>query len=158
VLVKKPAMTKRLQSYTAPGITVRFNPNLCYHSAVCLRTLPAVFDVRRRKWIEPEAASVDDVVAAVNKCPSGALTCVREGSTVQADEGEEDRPAVAMIQARPDGPLLIQGSFVIQDESGRTIGSGDRAALCRCGQTVNPPFCDGSHLRSGYRSRTSGTA
>jgi uncharacterized Fe-S cluster protein YjdI len=63
----------RKQSYSAPGITVTFDPNVCIHSGVCLRTLPMVFDVRRRRWIAPEAASPEQVAAAVRKCPSGAL-------------------------------------------------------------------------------------
>ena len=64
---------KRLQTYTAPGITVTFDPNICIHSAVCLNSLPAVFDVSRRKWVRADAASAEDVAASVRKCPSGAL-------------------------------------------------------------------------------------
>ena len=48
---------KRLQTYDAPGITVTFEPNVCRHSAVCLRTLPAVFDVGRRRWVAPRCWS-----------------------------------------------------------------------------------------------------
>jgi uncharacterized Fe-S cluster protein YjdI len=64
---------KKLQSYSASGITVTFDPNICIHSAVCLSRLPAVFDLRRRRWVQPEAASVDDIVATIKRCPSGAL-------------------------------------------------------------------------------------
>jgi uncharacterized Fe-S cluster protein YjdI len=71
---------KRIQTYTAPGITVTFDPNVCIHSGVCLRTLPMVFDVRRRRWIAPEAASPEQVAAAVRKCPSGALQFTFEGA------------------------------------------------------------------------------
>jgi uncharacterized Fe-S cluster protein YjdI len=68
---------KRVQTYVAPGITVTFDPNVCIHSGVCLRTLPAVFDVRRRKWVDAGAASADDVAAAIDRCPSGALRSTR---------------------------------------------------------------------------------
>ena len=64
---------KRVQAYAAPGITVTFDPNVCAHSGVCLRTLPAVFDVSRRRWVRPEAGSVEEVRAAIERCPSGAL-------------------------------------------------------------------------------------
>ena len=70
---------KRVQTYDAPGITVTFDPNVCLHSAVCLRTLPAVFDVQRRRWVAPEAAAVAEVAAAIDACPSGALRYVLEG-------------------------------------------------------------------------------
>jgi len=146
-------MPKKIQHYSAPGITVSFDPNLCYHSAVCLKTLPAVFDVRRRRWVAPEAASVEEVVAAVEKCPSGALTYMREGKAEQVSEEPEDRPNVTVIQASANGPLLVQGSFLLLDESGKPIDAPDRAALCRCGRTANQPFCDGSHLKAGFQSK-----
>lgn len=65
--------TKRNQSYETPEITVTFNPNICVHSGVCVRGLPLVFDVRRKRWIQPEHASAADVAAQVSRCPSGAL-------------------------------------------------------------------------------------
>jgi uncharacterized Fe-S cluster protein YjdI len=64
---------KRLQTYEVPGITVTFDPNVCTHSAVCLNALPGVFDVSRKRWIRPEAASSDEVADAIRRCPSGAL-------------------------------------------------------------------------------------
>ncbi len=66
-------MSKRLQVYEAPGITVTFDPTLCIHSGVCVRGLPAVFDVRRKRWVRPELAAAADVAAQVARCPSGAL-------------------------------------------------------------------------------------
>ena len=65
-------MSKRLQTYEAPGITVTFDPNICQHSGVCLR-MPAVFDVRRKDWVRPYGASAEEVAAQIRRCPSGAL-------------------------------------------------------------------------------------
>lgn len=66
-------MTKRLQVYESPEITVTFDPNVCIHSGVCVRGLPLVFDVHRKRWIRPERAAPDAVAAQVARCPSGAL-------------------------------------------------------------------------------------
>ena len=66
-------MPKRLQVYETPEITVTFDPNVCKHSGVCVRGLPAVFDVGRRDWVRPYAASAEEVAAQVRRCPSGAL-------------------------------------------------------------------------------------
>ena len=66
-------MPKRLQSYEAPGITVTFDPNICRHSGICVRGLPLVFDVTRKRWVRPELASPEEVAAQVKRCPSGAL-------------------------------------------------------------------------------------
>ena len=64
---------RRLQLYETPEIAVTFDPNVCIHSGVCVRGLPAVFDVRRQRWIRPELASAGEVAAQVGPCPSGAL-------------------------------------------------------------------------------------
>jgi uncharacterized Fe-S cluster protein YjdI len=70
-------MPKRLQRYDADTFAVTFDPNVCIHAATCIRGLPAVFDVSRKRWIRPEAASADEVEAQVGRCPSGALQFVR---------------------------------------------------------------------------------
>jgi uncharacterized Fe-S cluster protein YjdI len=66
-------MSKPLQVYETNEITVTFEPDLCIHSGVCVRGLPAVFDVRRKRWVRPELAAAADVAAQVRRCPSGAL-------------------------------------------------------------------------------------
>lgn len=64
-----------LQTYHGDGITVTFDPAVCTHSARCVRGLPAVFDVTRRKWIDVTAGTVEAIAAQVARCPSGALRC-----------------------------------------------------------------------------------
>lgn len=66
-------MPGKLQVYETPEITVTFAPAVCRHTGVCLRGLPEVFDVRRKRWIRPELASAAEVAAQVRRCPSGAL-------------------------------------------------------------------------------------
>jgi uncharacterized Fe-S cluster protein YjdI len=64
---------KRLQVYETPEVTVTFDPNLCQHTGICLRGLPAVFDITQKRWVRPELASAEEVKAQVGRCPSGAL-------------------------------------------------------------------------------------
>ncbi len=77
-------MPKRLQVYEAPGITVSFEPGLCIHSGKCVRGLPAVFDIGRKRWVRPEAASPAEVEAQIARCPSGALKWYPPASPDQA--------------------------------------------------------------------------
>ena len=51
-----------------------------------------------------------------------------------------------------NGPLRIEGEFEICDAGGQTFGLAGRTviSLCRCGQSANKPFCDGSHARTGF--------
>ncbi|MFL6291670.1 MAG: CDGSH iron-sulfur domain-containing protein [Thermoanaerobaculia bacterium] len=41
----------------------------------------------------------------------------------------------------------------IVDPEGRPYGLGGRTvvSLCRCGQSANKPFCDGSHKHHGFQ-------
>lgn len=66
-------MGARLQTYEAQDVTVTFDPSVCIHSGECLRGLPEVFDLQRRRWIRPENAPAERVADQVRRCPSGAL-------------------------------------------------------------------------------------
>ncbi len=81
-------MSRALQVYESPEITVTFEPAVCIHSAICVRGLPAVFDVRRRRWVAIEAATADDIHAQIARCPSGALKSYRAGEFVRPPESE----------------------------------------------------------------------
>jgi CDGSH-type Zn-finger protein len=58
------------------------------------------------------------------------------------------------IVVRNNGPLRIEGEFTIVDQAEKAFGLGGRTAvsLCRCGNSENKPFCDGSHGRTGFQS------
>jgi CDGSH-type Zn-finger protein len=52
------------------------------------------------------------------------------------------------VVVRRNGPLRLEGAEIeIVDESGRSVVS-----LCRCGQSQNKPFCDGTHAKVGFQS------
>lgn len=63
----------RLQTYEGDGFAVTFDPDVCIHAGNCVRGLPAVFDVSRKRWIDVAAASRDEIEAQIGRCPSGAL-------------------------------------------------------------------------------------
>jgi CDGSH-type Zn-finger protein len=60
-----------------------------------------------------------------------------------------------------DGPYLVKGGIKIIDPSGNEFQvKGTTAALCRCGNSGTKPFCDGTHVKVGFKDRVSaaGTA
>ena len=135
---------KRLQTFATDGITVTYDPNVCIHAAECVRRLPSVFDTSVARWIRPDRAAEDDVMATVARCPTGALQATR---TVGVPESP-DVPATAKVTAR--GPVHLRGELSIRDHTGAVIATGKRFALCRCGASHNKPFCDGSHRAAGF--------
>jgi CDGSH-type Zn-finger protein len=72
----------------------------------------------------------------------------------------------AAITVAANGPYLVTGGLAlhrrrdVQSELGEpmtwttvsTMATKDRYALCRCGQSSNKPFCDGTHARFGFQA------
>ena len=60
------------------------------------------------------------------------------------------------IKCNDDGPLIVRGEFELLDGAGKKFGLGGRQqiGLCRCGASENKPFCDGSHKRVAFSSKT----
>lgn len=56
------------------------------------------------------------------------------------------------VKRMKDGPLLLSGHFSIVSAGGRVAWRGARAALCRCGESKNKPFCDGAHKAAAFRA------
>jgi CDGSH-type Zn-finger protein len=58
------------------------------------------------------------------------------------------------ITVRNNGPLRLEGDVTLLDESGKAWGLAGRTvvSLCRCGESANKPFCDGSHNRTAFDS------
>ena len=133
------------KEYATDEIVVEWEPRLCYHSQNCVRALPQVFDDSRRPWVKVDAASADEVEAAVARCPSGALRTRR----VAAPAAKREQPVEVCASA--DGPLLVTGGVRILDAEGAVLYEGEKAALCRCGGSSNKPFCDGTHKTNGFR-------
>jgi CDGSH-type Zn-finger protein len=57
------------------------------------------------------------------------------------------------IKGRENGPYLIEGTAVYTDADGNEQKTqGTMIALCRCGQSSNKPFCDGTHKKVGFKA------
>jgi len=131
--------------YTGDQIDVTYNVRRCIHAQECVKRLPAVFDRESRPWVRADAASPDQIAEVILACPSGALHFERK------DDGiEEAASSEASILLWENGPLQIQGDLSI---SGTEIEMEEtRVTLCRCGESTNKPFCDNSHLKTGFHS------
>lgn len=130
----------RAKRYAGKRVAIHFSLRTCSHAGLCLSKLPGVFDLSRQPWIDPDGASVDEVVAAINRCPSGALSCSISGTPVE----NPARPAKIIIIK--DGPFNVQGNIRLHHGEEASPYNPDHYCLCRCGKTHNSPFCDGSHL------------
>ena len=53
------------------------------------------------------------------------------------------------IYVRPDGPYIVTGVFSLEARGAPRDDAS--VVLCRCGRSLNKPYCDGTHTRIGFR-------
>lgn len=61
-----------------------------------------------------------------------------------------DAPLVVTVRA--NAMLILKGPMQIESEDGQYHTQRNKAALCRCGQSQNKPFCDASHKACGFNA------
>jgi CDGSH-type Zn-finger protein len=141
-----PRNRDRVRDAVGKQITIHDNRGLCAHDGSCVRGLPSVFRNGQIPWIDPEGASPAEIMATIDKCPSGAL-----GYTYRGKRGPQpDRPPA--IRIAKDGPYRLEGGIRIKDDLGSMPQFQEHCTLCRCGKARNKPFCDGSHDESPFES------
>jgi CDGSH-type Zn-finger protein len=125
--------------YAGREVTIHDNRGTCCHSGNCSDHLPAVFKNGQEPWIDPNAASAQEIIDIVRACPSGALSYSRSGVEVR------DVERGPRIYVSKDGPYHVEGGIVLKGEQFNEGASTEHYALCRCGKSRNKPFCDGTH-------------
>jgi CDGSH-type Zn-finger protein/uncharacterized Fe-S cluster protein YjdI len=134
-------MSDKIHNYESETITVQYELKRCIHAEECVQRLQAVFDRKRRRWIDPQNASADAIADTIHQCPTGALTYTRkDGGT------PEGKPTENIIHLTEDSALYVRGEIHMNG------AIYYRVALCRCGESNNKPFCDNSHLRISFET------
>ena len=136
-------MTRKIRTYEAEELVVEYDVKRCIHAEECIRGLPKVFDATNRPWIDATKAAPEDLMRTIELCPTGALHYRR------TDGVEEQPKATNTVRIEADGPLYFTGRLRIALPGGETLDE-TRAALCRCGHSKDKPFCDNSHLETGF--------
>jgi CDGSH-type Zn-finger protein/uncharacterized Fe-S cluster protein YjdI len=124
-------------------VTIRFDGKKCIHSRNCVLDHPEVFVPNvQGDWIYPDAAAADAVMTIGLRCPSGAIRVSRNDGSGTSDTP----PVVNTLRLRENGPYAIEAELVIGGQAQDQV----RATLCRCGESLNKPFCDGAHHAAGF--------
>ena len=127
------------ENYQGKKITIHDNRGICAHAGRCTDGLSSVFRLKEEPWIDPDATSADEIIATIQKCPSGAL------SYSVHDVEHRDRDGEPTIFVAPDGPYVVSGGPDLSDTIRLEGTSQEHFTMCRCGGSKNKPFCDGTH-------------
>lgn len=65
-----------------------------------------------------------------------------------------------VIEAKQNGPYIVKNPPPLTNSKGEILETKPVTVLCRCGQSGNKPFCDGTHAKVGFSSEriTDGSA
>ncbi|MBX9853180.1 MAG: (4Fe-4S)-binding protein [Cytophagaceae bacterium] len=63
-----------MKEYTNKEITIVWDDTKCCHSGNCVKGLSKVFNPRARPWVNIHAAGSEEIMKAIDRCPSKALT------------------------------------------------------------------------------------
>ena len=69
---------------------------------------------------------------------------------VKSAEALALRNGPVLVEPQPNGSLKLTGNLEIVSGTGRTVNKVTSVWLCRCGQSQNKPYCDGSHKATGF--------
>jgi CDGSH-type Zn-finger protein/uncharacterized Fe-S cluster protein YjdI len=137
---------KKSINYPGESIDVQWNGHLCIHIGECGRAKGELFTGGRKPWCQPDLASDEEVEDVVKRCPTGALTY-----QYKDDSKREEASSRNTVHVAYNGPLYFKGDLAIDADTSDAPGLAFRAALCRCGQSKNKPFCDNSHEAAGFK-------
>lgn len=132
---------KKVKRYNGPELKLTDKPELCSGAAFCIRDAGiwnlTVYSERPgfKKIAIEEAAN----------CPSGRLVVWdKQDNPIEPDY--EPSIVVTEHEDGSPGPLWIRGEVEIESVDGRIYEKRNRITLCSCGESLNKPLCDGSHL------------
>ena len=144
---RRPYM-RQAEVFDGPTMTLSDAEELCAFARFC--------DPGGKIWgligqtDDPEARKL--VTREANNCPSGRLVV----SDKESGKEIEHRlpPSVAVVEDPAlgcSGPLWVRGGIRIESADGTPYEIRNRVTLCRCGASVNKPFCNGSHASIRFR-------
>jgi CDGSH-type Zn-finger protein len=133
---------RQAESIEGPTLTLDDAEDLCAFARFC--------DPGGKIWSliertdQPAARKL--AIREAMSCPGGRLVLhdKRTGKTIEP----ELAPSIGVIEDPAlgcSGPLWVRGGIRIESADGKPYEIRNRVAICRCGASVNKPFCNGSH-------------
>jgi CDGSH-type Zn-finger protein len=139
---RAPSETRR-QVYEGKGIVMTDDESLCAGYEFCDRFNGVWNEIRHTA--DPQLR--EQLEHQIGLCPSGRLQFkrTRQGEPIEVHY----EPTIAAV---PDGPLWVLGGIEVEGPDGTTYEVRNRQLLCRCGESKNKPFCDGTHWNTNFKA------
>jgi len=144
---------EQAQALEGPEVTLADAEPLCAFARFCDRD-GTVWNTVETAGADPSRDAFTD---QVGQCPSGRLTALDRTSGQPVEPMLP--PSVVLIEdpyEECSGPIFVRGGVEILGADGVAWETRNRVTLCRCGQSKNKPFCDGTHASVKFRDESAG--
>lgn len=137
---------KQAQTFSGPKLILKDAYDFCASARFCDRA-GSIWNLIQKD----DADSAKIAIQEAADCPSGRLVIrdKKTGETIEPDL----KPSISVTedpQAGVSGPLWVKGGIEIESSDGYIYETRNRVTLCRCGRSTNKPFCDSTHIESGF--------
>jgi CDGSH-type Zn-finger protein len=133
---------EQAESTRGPAITLTDAISFCAIARYCEKAGSV--------WTLAEKGDKKSVKLAIREacdCPAGRLVAwdKKTGKPIEP----KLKKSISLIEDPSEGasgPIWVKGGVAIQSSDGYVYEKRNRVTLCRCGKSLNKPFCDGTHL------------
>jgi CDGSH-type Zn-finger protein len=132
---------ENVKEYLGPELKLTDKRELCVGAAFCVRDA----GIKNLVVYSDRPGFKETAIEEAATCPSGRLVVWdKQGNPIEPDY----EPSIVITEHKNglSGPLWIRGEVEIESADGIIYEKRNRVTLCRCGKSLNKPFCNGSHL------------
>jgi CDGSH-type Zn-finger protein len=132
---------ENVKEYLGPELKLTDRRELCVGAAFCIREA----GIKNLVVYSDRPGFKEIAIEEAANCPSGRLVVWdKQGNPIEPDY----EPSIVITEHKNglSGPLWIRGEVEVESADGKKYEKRNRVTLCRCGKSLNKPFCDGSHL------------
>lgn len=141
---------KHIEKTTGPGVDLTWCEELCIAARFCHAGKDAWGYAEASDDPEARAKAIEEA----GNCPSGSLVAWDKATGAAIELPYQ--PGISLTedpQRGRSGPVWVKGGIPIESADGFECERRNRVTLCRCGRSQKEPFCDGSHITAGFRSK-----
>jgi CDGSH-type Zn-finger protein len=132
---------ENVKEYLGPELKLTDRRELCAGAAFCVRDA----GIKNLVVYSDRPGFKEIAIEEAANCPSGRLVVWdKQGNPIEPDY--EHSIVITEHANGLSGPLWIRGEVEIESADGLMYEKRNRVTLCRCGKSLNKPFCDGSHF------------
>lgn len=132
----------RAEFLTGPELDL-MDDNRCAFARFCDRELGNAWELTDQS---DQPGYREEAIVAASECPAGRLVAVNKAGRAIEPEYEPSVDVIQDPERGVSGGIFVKGNIPIESSDGQIYEIRNRVALCRCGKSINTPFCDATHI------------